>query len=540
MTPGKKAQEMENIHPAIASRNRDPRILIVTPEATFLPPGMGSSVQRVSARACGLGDISAALINALHKLGADVHVAIPNYRNIFRNNFKPAYEKELILHRTRLPVNRIHLAQDRSFFYHHKLFTHGDWQNVKISLAFQREVINRILPEVQPDLVHCHDWMTGLVPAMLRKLNIPCLFTLYNLHSLKLPLSDIEEGGIDAASFWRYCYYGRMPHGYEESRDTNPVDFLTSAVFSAHFVNTVSPAFLREIVEQPCGYIDPSLQTELKNKYTAGCLSAVVPAPDPSFNPATDRALYRRYDAEDHQTAKAFNKLHLQELLHLRLSTTSPLFYWPTRLDSWRSGSRLMAEVVPHFLEKYAVSGLELVFVADGDLQEHLRTMVNRIQANDRVAICDFDSRYYRLAYAGADFVLMPRYREPCGLPCKIGPRYGALPVAYDTGGNHDAVEHLDPGNNSGNGFLFKSHDKDAFLNAVNQAVSFFTLPDAVRSRQIARIMTESASRFDHRNTAIEYLALYEHMIGRPFRNLISSPMEQASDETPLPEKLRA
>ena len=531
---------MESIRTAVRKRDRDPRILVVTPEATFLPPGMGTFVQRVSARAGGLGDISAALINALHKLGADVHVAIPNYRNIFRNNFKPAYEKELILQHARLPVNRIHLAQDRSFFYHQKLFTHSDWQNIKISLAFQREVINRILPEVQPDLVHCHDWMTGLIPAMTRKLNIPCLFTLYNLHSVKLPLSAIEEGGIDAASFWQHCYYARMPHGYEESRSTNQVDFLTSAVFAAHFVNTVSPAFLREIVELPIGFIDPALQTELQNKNKSGCLGAVVPAPDPSFNPTTDRALYRRFDADDHQAAKAFNKLHLQEVLRLRLSSAIPLFFWPTRLDSSRSGSRLMAEVLPHMLEQHSARGLQLVFVADGDLQGHLRTIVNEMQAKDRVAICDFDSRYYRLAYAAADFVLMPRRREPCGLPSKIGPRYGALPVAFNTGGNHDAVRPLDLTKQSGNGFLFDAYDGNAFLNAVSKAVSFFALSDDIKARQIARIMTESVARFDHRNTAIEYLRLYERMIHRPFRKLLSSPGDQAGKNVKLPEKLRA
>lgn len=531
---------MESIRPAVRKRDRSPRILVVTPEATFLPPGMGTSVQRVSARAGGLGDISAALINALHTMGADVHVAIPNYRNIFRNSFKPSYEKELKLHRTEVPANRIHLAQDRSFFYHTKLFTHSDWQNIKISLAFQREVINRILPEVQPDLLHCHDWMTGLIPAMTRKLNIPCLFTLYNLHSLKLPLAAIEEGGIDAASFWQFCYYERMPHGYEESRSTNPVDFLTSAVFGAHFVNTVSPAFLREIVEHPIGFIDPALQSELRNKYNSGCLGAVVSAPDPSFNPTTDRALYRRFDVDGHQVAKVFNKIHLQEVLHLHLSSSAPLFFWPTRLDSSRSSSHMIAEILPHMLEEYCSHGLQLVFVADGDFQDHLRAVVNQMQAGDRVAICDFDSRYYRLAYAAADFVLMPRRREPCGLPCKIGPRYGALPVAFAAGGNHDAVQELDLITESGNGFLFNTYTAENFLNAIRQAVSFFALPDDIKARQIERIMKESTALFDHCNTANEYLGLYERMTKRPFRELLSASENRNSDNVRFPEKLRA
>ena len=92
------------------------------------------------------------------------------------------------------------------------------------------QVTNNIIPKVNPDLIHCNDWMTGLIPGMARRLGIPCLFTVHNIHTQKTTLEQIEDRGIDAAEFWNNLYFERQPYNYEESRSTNQVDFLTSGV----------------------------------------------------------------------------------------------------------------------------------------------------------------------------------------------------------------------------------------------------------------------------------------------------------------------
>ena len=176
-------------------RHQNPRILVVTPEVTFVRHGMGPASRSISARAGGLGDICAAQIHALYEHGLDVHLAMPNYRNVFTRNAQRMPGIDIHNRPCELPESHIHLAQDRSFYYHSKLFVATDWENIRIALAFQREVINRIIPEVQPDLIHCYDWMTGLIPAMARRNGIPCLFTLYRLDSPRLLLSTIEEQG---------------------------------------------------------------------------------------------------------------------------------------------------------------------------------------------------------------------------------------------------------------------------------------------------------------------------------------------------------
>ena len=473
------------------------RVLIVTPEITVVPQGMGPGSAAISARAGGLGDICAAQTRALCEQGVDVHLAMPNYRNLFRINARQVPDIDIPRRNRELPQNRIHLAQDRCFYYHPKLFLSANEENIRIALAFQREVINRIIPEVQPDLIHCFDWMTGLIPAMARKMGIACIFQLYRLDSPKLLLSTIEEQGIDAAAFWQHCFYSQMPGCYEETRHTNPLDLLSSGVFAAHSVMTFRETFQNALTDTRGGRIESGLKAELVNKMRAGRLCALSPAPDPSFNPANDHALMRRYGPETHYPCKLFNKLHLQEILGLRMDTSAPLCIWPTRLDASRPGCRLIDDALAPILERYLAQHLQLVFVADGDYQSYLRSRIERLQATRRVAVCDFDARRFRLAFAGSDFVLMPLRSDPVALPCKIGQRYGSLPIAYDGGAIHDCVAHLDANTGLGNGFLFRHFDLEGFMWALEQAVSFYRQPIEMRTEHVRRIMVESLVRFD-------------------------------------------
>jgi starch synthase len=508
----------------MANQDEALRILMVTPEVTFVPSEIGPDSCVIRARAGSLGDICATQVQALHQAGVQVHLAIPNYRHLFKANARRQADLDLHDPKPGIPLNRIHLAQDRSFFYHRRLFRTINWENIRMALAFQREVINRIIPEVEPHLIHCYDWMTGLIPPMARRNNIPSIFTLYRPDAPRLPLSVIEERGIDAASFWQNCYYARMPVNYQESRDTNPVDLLASGVFGAHVAQALSQTFLDELMDERRGPEGAALRSELRNKAQARGLAAVPPAPDPSFNPAIDRALMRPFAPHTHDAGKLFNKLHLQEKLNLRLSTDAPLCFWPTRLDGSRSGCRLMAETLETILERYRPLGLQVVFVADGDLQEHLRALVRRLNAAQRVALTDFDARICRLAYGAADFVLMPMHRDPCALPCKIGQRYGALPIAYDAGAVHDCTVHLEAAADRGSGFLFKHFDANGFLWAMDQAMAFYQLPPEQRASQVGRVMRESLVQFDPQHAALQAIALYERVLNRPLLHCKAAP----------------
>jgi starch synthase len=172
---------------------------------------MGNMANRMSAKAGGLADVSSSLVAALYDLGADVHVALPHYRRMFNIDAANLISDEIRAYMSKLSTARIHLAEDRCFYYRDSVYGNDETTNVNVALAFQREVINNIIPSVDPDLIHCNDWMTGLIPAVAKRWNIPSLFTVHNIHTYKLTLQRIEDAGIDAANFWKYLFFDYRP-----------------------------------------------------------------------------------------------------------------------------------------------------------------------------------------------------------------------------------------------------------------------------------------------------------------------------------------
>jgi ADP-glucose type glycogen/starch synthase len=494
---------------------KNPRILIVTPEITYLPEGMGNLAGKMSAKAGGMADVSASLVSALYEQGADVHVALPHYRRMFHVETAQLVAEELRKYKSHLPDERIHLAEDRCFYYRDTVYDRGDG-NLKLALAFQREVINNIIPHVQPDLIHCNDWMTGLIPAVARREGIPCLFTVHNIHTQKLTLAQVEDAGIDAAEFWMHLYYGYPPYNYEESRNGNPVDLQASGVFAAHFINTVSPTFLREIVDGWHSFVPDSIRNEMRGKFYAGCASGILNAPDPADNPKTDDKIPFKYGPEDHWELKRKNKLALQHALGLEENPDAPLFFWPSRLDPVQKGPQLLADITYRFLEKHYGSKAQIAIVANGPFQQPFWDIRSFHGLDGRLAVRDFDGRLSQLGFAASDFTLMPSLFEPCGLPQMQAPIYGSLAVAHNTGGLHDTVEMLDWNASRGNGFVFDTYDSNGLFWAMDRAMEFYSQPRAVRERETARVMAESLRRFSHRACASEYFDLYEKMLDRP------------------------
>ena len=344
----------------------NPRILLVTPEITYLPEGMGNLANYLNAKAGGLADVSASLVSSLYEKGLDVHVALPNYRAMFSRKIGKIIDRALAVYRSKLSEEHIHLAEDRCFYYRDQVYDNFAAQNLKLSLAFQREVINNIMPRVQPDLIHCNDWMTGLIPAIAKRLGIPCLFTIHNIHSIKSKLEKIEDHGIDAAEFWPLLYFERPPRNYEETRSANPVDFLASGIMSASYVNTVSPKFLDEIVQGRHSFISEPIVREFRNKAHASAAAGVLNSPDPSFNPETDEALFCRYNVENHEEGKRKNKLALQHRLGLIEDPDAPIFFWPSRLDPVQKGCALLEEIFYDVISRYSRERLQVVMVANG------------------------------------------------------------------------------------------------------------------------------------------------------------------------------
>ena len=497
------------------AKPKNPRILIVTPEITYLPDGMGNLAGKMSAKAGGMADVSASLVQALYELGADVHVALPHYRRMFHVETAQLVAEELRKYKSHLPDEHIHLAEDRCFYYRNTVYSQGD-DNLKLALAFQREVINNIIPRVQPDLIHCNDWMTGLIPAAARREGIPCLFTVHNIHTQKLTLAQIEDAGIDAAEFWMNLYYGYPPYNYEESRNTNQIDLQASGVFGAHFINTVSPTFLREIVDGWHSFVPDSIRNEIRNKFNAGCAAGILNAPDAADNPATDDKIPFKYGPENHYEEKRRNKVALQHALGLEENPDVPLFFWPSRLDPVQKGPQLLTDITYRFLAKYAQEGAQLAVIANGPFQQPFWDIREFHGLHRQLGVHNFDGRLSQLGFAASDFTLMPSLFEPCGLPQMQAPIYGSLAIAHNTGGLHDTVEPLDWNVGCGNGFVFDHYDSNGLFWAMDRAMEFYRQSAEIKNREISRIMAESLRRFNHEACAKEYINLYEKMLDRP------------------------
>ncbi len=513
---GSCINKLENIK---LFKKKNPRILIVTPEITYLPSGMGNMANQLKAKAGGLADVSASLVSALYELGADVHVALPHYRQMFHIDIGKLINDELRIYKEKLPDTQIHLAEDRIFYYRDTVYSNYQPDTSKLALAFQREVINNIIPRVSPDLIHCNDWMTGLIPAMARRRNIPCLFTVHNIHTQKYTLETIEDRGIDSAEFWKYLYYQKTPHSYQESRSSNPVDYLTSGIFAAHYINTVSPQFLTEIADGEHDFIPPQVRQEVTSKLHNDCAAGILNAPDETYNPEIDRELKFNFTSETHSSEKKKNKKALQQKVGLAVDENAPLLFWPSRLDPVQKGCQLLADILYDVISKYNNQNLQIIFVADGNFQHVFHDIVRFHDLHKRVAVCDFSDRLSRQAYASADFMLMPSKFEPCGLPQMVSPMYGNLPIVFDTGGLHDTVEHLNSTENKGNGFVFENHDPAGFAWAIDEAMRFYNSNPVNKKRQIERIMIESKEKFNHNVTAKHYFDLYEKMLKRPIVN---------------------
>ncbi|MEI6809922.1 MAG: glycogen/starch synthase [bacterium] len=499
--------------------SRNPRILVVTPEITYLPQGMGNMGNHLTAKAGGLADVSAALVSTLFELGSDIHVALPHYRRMFHIEVANLIEDELRVFKSTLPDTRIHLAEDRIFYYRDSVYGHSDGENPKIALAFQREVINNIIPLVQPDLIHCNDWMTGLIPAAARRRGIPCLFTFHNIHTYDVTLARVEDAGIDAAEFWRYLYYKRIPNNYEESRDSNMVDPLASGIFASHFINTVSPTFLQEIVKGQHDFIPPHLRAEIVNKYNAGCAMGIINAPDQTYNPSTDTYLKQVFTADSHAKGKLANKRAFQALLGLEQRDSAPIFFWPSRLDPVQKGCQLLTHILYETISRYWDDGIQIAVIANGAYQKHFNDVVKFHNLQKRVAVRNFDERLSHIGYAASDFLLMPSLFEPCGLPQMISAMYGSLPVAHDTGGLHDTVVPLNLAEGTGNGFLFEDYDPNGLRWAIDEAMKFHRLPADIKATHLSRIITESATAFSLPAQARQYVSIYENMLHRPLIN---------------------
>jgi ADP-glucose type glycogen/starch synthase len=440
------------------------------------------------AKTGGLADVVASLPPALHNLGHDVRLVMPWYRSIQETTGKlsPGRQKLAIPMGGRVyqasyriceargvPVYFIDLPEcyDRPGLY-------GEEGKDYPDNAERFGVLSRGALELArqigfaPDVVHAHDWQTGLVPVYLHQqlrrdpffARTGSLFTIHNLGYQGIFSTDTARAlALDEALL--------TPDGLEYH---GQLSLLKGGLRFANQLSTVSPTYCREIQtpEQGMG-LDGLLRS--RSEQLHGVLNGLD---GKIWSPAKDTALPKTFSAGD-LSGKALCKKSLQEELGLQISPRKPLVAMITRLDSQKG-----IELVLESWDKIMQRDLQLVILGTGnpDFERCLADAASYYPGQTSVQLC-FDDELSRRIYAGSDLFLMPSRYEPCGLGQLIALRYGSVPLVHATGGLADTIVDPESSQQQANGFVFNEYRHSHLLDCLDRALATYAEP--VRWEQI-------------------------------------------------------
>ena len=486
------------------------RVLFVTPEAVPF------------AKTGGLADVAGALPKSLRALGCEIKVIMPYYRMVKDSGLPHQYLGEEIevpigYERLKADIYEGRLNQDipvyligrEEFFDRPHLYgtPNGDYfDNAERFIFFSRAVLNLCQRlGFSPDIIHHHEWQTGLVPAYLQSVyrNDPlfshtaAVFTIHNIAYQGLFKKEkFSLTGLPAEMY--------SPEGIEFWERIN---FMKAGIVYADAINTVSKKYSEEIQTAEYGYGLDGILRKRRESLT-GILNGVDYE---EWNPAHDPHLIARYDLKDISGKRECKKDLLNEF-HLPSSLeNAPLLGMISRLADQKGFDLLMG-----ILEELFALDIGFVLLGTGEQKYHdLFTRVAHTypqKAGIRIA---YDDRLAHKIEAGADFFLMPSKYEPCGLNQIYSLKYGTIPIVRATGGLDDTITHYDPVSKKGNGFKFVRYEAKEFLNTIKGAIRFYSQPE--HWKQLLR--NAMTADFSWERSAEAYLHLYRKALETKKRN---------------------
>lgn len=460
----------------------------------------------------GLADVVGALPGALNQLGVDARVCIPKYGTI--NNTQLSTLKSVIhaeipwqgkrvkveLLETVLPKTTtvLYLLDAPEFFAAGGVYyEHEEENGARLAMArfvFFAWAMANIIPRLPwpPEVIHCHDWHAAAIPAFLPLVHAqtwPTVLTIHNIEGQGKWRAEEVLGWIDAL--------GKQAPTLRYRDGQGNINLLQLGIRAASSVNTVSPTYAHEILTSAYGL---GLENDLGQRQggATGIINGIDYA---AFDPATDAAIFARYDTDTAAVGKLTNKRALLSELGLEPGS-GPLFVAVGRFTGQKG-----VDLIPNSLGDIVQAGGRVILLGSGvpKVEQAIAGAVALFPKHCR-AIVKFDARLAQRMYAAADFFLMPSRFEPCGLGQLIAMRYGALPIVRDTGGLHDTVRDLRR-RADGTGLVFGPATSDALRAAVGDALRIFNQPDTMKAaRQRAMRQDFSWSR-----SAKDYKKLYAH-----------------------------
>jgi starch synthase len=472
------------------------------------------------AKTGGLGDVAGGLPRALARLGHDVRVVMPKYRGVERaaGALAPVVERVSVplgdraiqgaIRGGRLgPDVPVYFVEQDAYYDRPHLYTtpEGDYPDNCERFVFFCRAALAMLPALgwTPQVVHAHDWQTGLLPVYLETLyrddpavrEVATVFTVHNLAyqgqfwHYDLPMTGL---GWDLFTPAGIEFYGK-------------INLLKGGLVFADCLTTVSPTYAREIQTPEYG---EGLDGVLRDR--AADLTGILNGLDYEvWNPATDAEIPKRFGPDDRE-GKSVCKAALREELGLPdPGRPSPLWAVVSRLVD-QKGLDLAAAAVPAIAE----AGGQLVVLGAGDERyEREFTALARAHPQAVAVRIGFNPAVARRIYAGADCFLMPSRYEPCGLGQLIALRYGTIPVVRRTGGLADTIRDWD--GTAGTGFCFDEPTPEACRRAVTRALDTYGRPGAW-SRLVQNAMAED---FSWEASADRYVACYRKALKKARRH---------------------
>ncbi|MGB5925764.1 MAG: glycogen/starch synthase [Dehalococcoidia bacterium] len=418
------------------------------------------------AKVGGLADVTSSLAIALHDLGHEPCLILPRYgsiripvQDVRRGNLVVSFmghSEQVALKMTRLKRRvPVYLVENDHYFGTEEIYTQDELKRFLFFSLSIPAIISQL--DLRPDIIHCHDWHTSLVPLGLNqaKISLPCVFTIHNL---------AYQGSFDQQFFLD----SGLSHVWQEyipvSAPKPSLNFMSQGILLADIVTTVSPTYASEILTPQYGEGLEQLLNYRRNE-----LYGIVNAIDyGEYNPAIDPYLERNYDSTTIER-RADNKLVLQKRSGLPQYSDTPVIGMVSRLDEQKGIDLLLQAIGPFITETRA----QLVILGEGREHYHKLLTEAALKYPERLAvIIARDEQLARLIYAGSDIFLMPSHFEPCGLGQLIAMRYGAIPVVRRTGGLADTVKDVAAGN--GNGFVFQSYTALEMLEAIKRTEESF------------------------------------------------------------------
>jgi len=452
------------------------------------------------AKVGGLADVVGSLPPALKKLDCDVRLILPLYGNIKLKSYKVKKLKDIIeicsggktrkieIWESKLPNSSVpvYFIEEEEYFSPNEVYSKKN--NSERFLFFSLAVLHG-LPHIgfQPDIIHCHDFHTALIPDLLKAgrheyyKNSKTLYTIHNLnYQGKSEIEVLKTGNLSKHSL----------KSLTKDAQDGDINFMVQGILNSDLVNTVSPTYAREIATSFYGAGLEEIIRKNKRKFS-GILNGID---IDFFDPAKDKFIKKRYSIKS-LNKKIKNKFALQKKLGLSKNKNIPIVSIVSRLV-WQKGLELITKDLIEL-------DCQFVFLGSGQkkYENHLKKFAKKYP--DRVSTnIMFDEKLAHLIYAGSDIFLMPSRFEPCGLGQMVAMRYGTVPVARKTGGLADTVT-------SNVGFGFTEFAEEAFYGAVRRSLNtFYNNPKKWRKIQ----MNGMNKDFSWNKSAKEYLKLYKKL----------------------------